>query len=138
MNEIYWITRCDAINTFFTILMIVGTVISCVVAIIYFITNGQAIYDRSRGFKSFVIEQEGYKNTCKGILKYSIPVAIVSCLLMVLVPTTKQALLIYGVGGTIDYIKSNPVAKQIPDKCIIALDKWVNSLGEQKNDSTKK
>ena len=138
MNEIYWITRCDAINTLFTILMTVGTVMSCVVAAIYFITNGQAIYDKSRGYETSLKEQEGYKNTCKSILKYSIPVAIVSCLLMVFIPTTKQALLIYGIGGTIDYVKSNPVVKQIPDKCIIALDKWVDSLGEQKNDSTKK
>ena len=138
MNEIYWITRCDGINTLFTILMIVGTAISCVIAAVYFITNGQAIYDKSRGHETSFKEQEGYKNTCKSILKYSIPIAIVSCLLMVFIPTTKQALLIYGIGGTIDYVKSNPVVKQIPDKCITALDKWVNSLGEQKNDSTKK
>ena len=54
--------------------------------------------------------------------------------MLVFIPTTKEALLIYGVGGTIDYVKSNPVAKKIPDKCIIALDKWVDSLS---NDSTK-
>ena len=34
-----------------------------------------------------------------------------------------DALLIYGVGGTIDYVKSNKTAKQLPDKCIKALDK---------------
>ena len=46
---------------------------------------------------------------------------------MVFTPTTKQALLIYGVGGTIDYIQANPTAKQLPDKCINALDKWVDT-----------
>ena len=34
-----------------------------------------------------------------------------------------DALLIYGVGCTIDYIKSNDKAKQLSDKCIKALDK---------------
>ena len=63
-----------------------------------------------------------------------LPTTIITCLLMLFIPTTKEALLIYGVGGTIDYVKSDPVAKQIPDKCIIALDKWVSSLS---NDSTE-
>ena len=39
--------------------------------------------------------------------------------------------MIYGVGDTIDYVKSNNTAKQLPDKCIEALDKWVSSLNEE-------
>ena len=38
------------------------------------------------------------------------------------IPMKNDALLIYGVGCTIDYIKSNDKAKQLPDKCIKALD----------------
>lgn len=34
--------------------------------------------------------------------------------------------MIYGVGGTIDYIKENPASKQLPDKCVKILDKWVD------------
>ena len=49
----------------------------------------------------------------------------------IFIPTTNEALLIYGVGGTIDYIKSNDTAKQLPDKCIKALDKWVENLSEK-------
>jgi len=45
----------------------------------------------------------------------------------VFIPTKKDALLIYGVGGTIDYIKQNPTAKQLPDKCVKVLDKWVDN-----------
>ena len=41
--------------------------------------------------------------------------------------------MIYGVGGTIDYIKSNGTAKQIPDKCVKALDKWVENLIKEEN-----
>ena len=49
------------------------------------------------------------------------------------IPTTNEALMIYGVGGTIDYIKSNGTAKQIPDKCVKALDKWVENLIKEEN-----
>ena len=41
---------------------------------------------------------------------------------------TNEALMIYCVGGTIDYVKSNETAKQLPDKCIKALDKWADNL----------
>lgn len=49
----------------------------------------------------------------------------------IFIPTTNEALLIYGVGGTIDYVKSNKTAKQLPDKCIKALDKWADNINEE-------
>ena len=41
--------------------------------------------------------------------------------------------MVYGVGGTIDYIKSNDTAKQIPDKCVKALDKYLDNLTKEEN-----
>ena len=47
----------------------------------------------------------------------------------------KNLLIIYGVGGTIDYVKENKVANKIPDKCIKALDKYLDDvLKEDKDD----
>ena len=40
--------------------------------------------------------------------------------------------MIFGVGGTIDYIKSNETINQLPDKCVKALDAWVESLNQNK------
>ena len=81
-------------------------------------------------------DEEGI-NISKKLLKIFTPIFVVSLLLEIFVPTTKEAMLIYGVGGTIDYVKSNPVAKQIPDKCITALDKWVDGLNDkEKSDTT--
>ena len=57
----------------------------------------------------------------------------VSVFINLFIPTTNQALLIYGVGGTIDYIKSNDTSKQLPDKCVKALDKWVENLIKEEN-----
>ena len=138
MSEIYWITRLDSINTISLICVIVGVIISGIAAVIYYAANGQRIYDDSHGYESSARENEGYANTCKGILIWSIPVSIIFSLLMIFIPTTKQGFLIYGLGGTVDYIKQNPTARQIPDKCINALDKWVDSWGVEKKDSIKK
>ena len=54
------------------------------------------------------------------------------------IPTTNEVLMIYGVGGTIDYVKSNKTAKQLPDKCIKALDKWADNLNEEKQENKQK
>ena len=45
--------------------------------------------------------------------------------------------MIYGIGGTIDYIKSNDTAKQIPDKCINALDKFIDEYVNEDNNEKK-
>ena len=138
MNELYWITRLDAIDAIFTTVMVVGLIAVAIYSIVYYVNNGQAIYENSRGRESSAEEYRGYANTCLKGLRYSIPITLISIILFILTPTTKQAMLIYGVGGTIDYLKENPTARQLPDKCIQALDKWVDTLGENNNKEKKK
>ena len=60
-------------------------------------------------------------------------VAIVVCFINLFIPTTNEALMIYGVGSTIDYVKSNETAKQLPDKYIKALDKYLDNLTKEEN-----
>ena len=124
MGEIYWITRFDPINTCATVFLILSAIVTAIFIISTIIS---------------IAEEDSEKeiNLCKKCLKISSSILMVCILIEVFVPTTKQALLIYGVGGTIDYIKANPVAKQLPNKCVNALDKWVDSWNIEKNDSIK-
>lgn len=55
----------------------------------------------------------------------------ISVTINAITPTTEEAYLIYGVGSTIDYIQDNPKAKQLPDKCIDALSRWVDNLNKE-------
>ena len=50
-------------------------------------------------------------------------IASISLLAYVLIPTTKEMLIIKGVGGTIEYIKNNDTTKQLPDKTLQCIDK---------------
>ena len=120
MNEIYWITRLDAICKFLTATAIVSFLIS--MALIVFVCNRYEMDDESWDYKRYL----KYSKVC-------IIVTIVSCVINIFIPTTNQALFIYGVGGTIDYIKSNDTVKQLPDKCVKALDKWVENLIKEEN-----
>lgn len=113
MNEIYWITRLESINIVLTTCVVILSVIIGISSIIWLVTAND----------SFEVKTH---DTCSGILKRFFPVLIVSTLLLVFTPTTKDAIMIWGIGGTIDYIKSNDTAKKLPDKCIQALDKFVD------------
>ena len=135
MNEIYWITRLDAISDFLTIIAIVSFLISVVMAAFAMYNRFEAD-DYAEGGKYYNCYMQRFKIFLK-YFKRNILVIIVSCVINVFIPTKNDALLIYGVGGTIDYIKSNDTAKQLPDKCIKALDKWVENLNEEKKQDKK-
>ncbi len=69
----------------------------------------------------------------KKLFKGSIFVILFGTLMAIFIPSTKSLLIIYGVGGTIDYIKGNKDANKIPDKCVKALDKYLDdALKEDK------
>lgn len=116
MSEIYWITRLDAFNHLLGALIAMSATAGVVFTILYF------------GGK-----EEGWETVplFKRVIKTSIPTFIISTLLCVFTPTKEDMFLIYGVGGTIDYIKQNDKAKQLPDKCINALDAWVDGLNSK-------
>jgi len=120
MTEIYWITRLDYIQGFliaFLILagiaIVVATICSC---------DG-----------TFAEETP----TARRVLKWAIPSFAVALSVLFFVPSSKEVMLIYGVGGTIDYIKSNDKAKQLPDKCIDALTRYVDSVEKENKDNNK-
>jgi hypothetical protein len=124
MSELYWITRCDPIGTTALVFLVISTIFLGVLILGYVACSEDA-------------DKNGI-NLTKKLFKIVIPVFAISLLVEIFIPTTKEALVIYGVGGTVDYLKANPTAKKLPDKCINALDKWVDSFSTEKNDSTKK
>ena len=138
MSEIYWITRLGAIDSASSILCILSLIATIISTIGYFIVSAAIVDYKSRGREEWVKEYTQYKKIWGKILNIVITILVVCGLIQIFVPSKKEALLIYGVGGTIDYVKSNPVAKKLPDKCVNALDKWVDSWSiEEKTDTIK-
>lgn len=113
MSEIYWITRLDAANGLLEAFIAISALLGVIFTILYFVGN----YEDWEEVPIF-----------KRVVKTSIPTFIISILLYAFTPTKEDMFLIYGVGGTVDYIKQNDKAKQLPDKCINALDAWVDTL----------
>ena len=141
MTEIYWITRLDGINDLAFVIALVSFITFIISMIGFSVVKGQLHYYNKKEseykgrYQGEILEWNGYEAIWKTFLKISVPVLILSVTIRIFVPTTKEAFAIYGIGGTIDYVKSNPVAKQLPDKCVNALDKWVDSWTIEKKDS---
>ena len=135
MEEIYWITRLTSICDFLTAVAVVSFVISVVIGAFAMYNRFQAD-DYVEGGEHYNCYMQRF-NIFLNYFKRSIIVTLVLTVINIFIPTKNDALLIYGIGGTIDYIKSNDTAKQLPDKCIKALDKWVENLNEEKKQDNK-
>lgn len=113
MSEIYWITRLEAINVLFGVMI----AISIITFIINWIVNLVDDYNPI------------------GWRKCRIALFIIGVLGATFVPTKSDMLLILGVGSTIDYVQSNDTINQLPDKCVDALNAWVDSLNDDNNNN---
>ena len=131
MNELYWITRLDGISAFLSLIAVLSVITTIVLFFIGLLKRGDADIhpECSEPWKQCM---NIYK-ICLYWSKRCVIVFFVSVFMNTFIPTTNEALLIYGVGGTIDYIKSNGTAKQLPDKCVKALDKYLDNLTKDEN-----
>ena len=136
MNEVYWITRLDAICNFLSAVAVVCFMISVVIGI-FAMCNKFEADDYKEDGKYYNCHMQKFKMFLNYFKRFTFAVIVVSSINF-FIPTTNEALMIYGVGGTIDYIKPNDTAKQLPDKCIKALDKWADNLNEEKQENKQK
>ena len=120
MNEIYWLTRLDDVKV-----LIGFIIVFAVTALIFGI--GIMGFNFDRYYDS---EKLKYRMGKKITIISSI-ILFVFSIGTCFIPNSNEAYMIYGLGGTIDYIKSNETAKQLPDKCIIALDKYLEEINNE-------
>lgn len=119
MTELYWITRLDEINA------IAG--ISCTILFILLLIGliCKILHNANTDLSEFIVGDFLRKK-----IKTILILTIISGLAVTFIPTSKDAYLIYGVGGTIDYVKNDSTAKELPHKAIEALDKWLETVNE--------
>lgn len=122
MSEIYWITRLTSLSGFFVAISILSTIATAVVMVLYLYVKHESITSK---WESDIESAKRFLDWFTPIKNWTLGIWIVSCVFAAFLPNTKEMLLIYGVGGTIDYIESNEIVKQLPDKCIEALNKYL-------------
>ena len=116
MSELYWVTRLDS----FCNVLLFASILSGIALFVFIFGLVNALDDEDKEmFKTF-----------KKAFKIALSIFILSISINIFVPTTKEAYMIYGVGGTIDYIKSDSVASKLPHKAIVALDKYLEAISD--------
>ena len=122
MSELYWLNVLGNLNGFCRFFMVLSIIAFVVCVIFYFVSKDEDLYSLTS------------KSIAKFIRFTLLPILIISTIGNTFIPDAKTLYVIYGVGGTLDYLKENKTAKQIPDKAILALDKYLN---EQLEDNDK-
>ena len=118
MIEIYWIEMLDGINF---LLILTGIIILIVAAIMTATSFGGEDYDKKYE-DDLLLRKTGIK---------LIFLSLILFIICALIPNTKQAYRIYGISATINYLKDNEEAKQLPDKGIKVLNKWADDYLEE-------
>lgn len=118
MSDLYWITVLGTLSAVGVYFLIVSTAMILICITIYAYTLNDENSTETKKF-SFTM------------LKIGMLTFVVSLIFTVFIPGTKELYIIYGVGGTIDYLKQNPTAQKLPDKYIKLLDAWVDNKIEE-------
>jgi hypothetical protein len=127
MKEMYWISVVGNIGEVSQVM-----ILFCGICILLFGSFSAIIDSGVSGFGD-EIEERGAR-FLKKATKTSFIVGIISVFIAIFVPEEKQLYRIIGLGMTIEYIKDNEVVKQLPDKCIEALDQWAENIKGEKED----
>jgi hypothetical protein len=117
MLDLYWLTRLGALHNISVLIIFAVSVLLIIGAVIYFAHTDDCD-----------------ETELLALLRYGrllLTVIGITSLVYIVTPTTKDAMLIYGVGGTIDYIKNDDKCKQLPGKVIDALDKYMDYLNKE-------
>lgn len=132
MEEIYWITRLDYISNVLVLLTVASGLVAAAMTVVWLDCNALAKSDVQKELN------ESWSKIGKNFVTVCFPLFLVCLVGNTFVPTTKEAYIIYGVGGTIDFIKSDQTTKQLPHKVVVAVDKYLEGLVSDYDDAPSK
>ncbi len=125
MEEIYWLTRVGELDTALAVICGISFVSSVLLGFAYMMTSN---VESERKLRTKL------KRWLVGVFAFS----SISFIGGLFTPSTKELLLIYGLGNTIEYVKSNDKAKHLPDKVVDALNRYVETIENENKEKSKK
>lgn len=120
MSELYWLGVLGNLHSCGEVVVLLSILVLCGLGIWIFIDGD----DYNEPFKEI-----------KSMFKCSIFALVFGTTICLFIPSKKNLLIIYGVGGTIDYLKENNDANKIPDKCVKVIDKFLDDALKEDKDN---
>lgn len=116
MKELYFLTILDGVNNFLSTATGIGLAVGTVLVVFYALLR---LIEK--------LDMPSIKNWGIVLLSFGASFGLIN----VFIPTTEQATMIYGVGTVVDYVQNNEDIQKLPDKCVKALDLWVDQYLEE-------
>ena len=128
MIEIYWLTRLVSFHVFCCVFAVIGSVVLFAVALLLpmILDTDAFTYNDDENIKK--------RKQIKRVFRYFFIGWIIALIGSIFLPSEKDLLAIYGLGSTIEYVKSSDKAKELPDKAVDALTKYLERVGTEKNE----
>lgn len=130
-GKMYWFTRLSAITTALKTILIISLILAAAALIFWlviYLTDPEYMPDGEESKRRFL--KIGSKTLCISTIVFAI-----GLIGRTFTPTTSEALVIYGVGESVDYLQNNKDAVQIPDKALQALNKYLDdNLGSDEKE----
>lgn len=121
---IYLLLMLDSIVNLFLAIGVLSTIVWAIAAILSIVGEVSVEDSYTDWTEEIVALVKKIRNT---MLKICIPFLALG----VFLPNSKQAALIFSVGQTIDYVKGNEKLKELPDKAVLCLDKFISEYLEE-------
>lgn len=130
-GKMYWFTRLSAITTTLKTILILSLILAAAALIFWiviYLSDPAYMPDGEESKRRFL--KIGSKTLCISTIVFAI-----GLIGRTFTPTTSEALIIYGVGESVDYLQNNKDAVQIPDKALQALNKYLDdNLGSDEKE----
>lgn len=120
MSELYWIGRVGAMDSALVVIIIILAIVGLGGLLFSFAMIDELETDSIIKLRRFT--------------KASLIAFVLLLFIEVFIPSTKEMYIIYGIGGTIDYIKQDSVGNQLPHKVIEACDKFLEQELKEDNE----
>lgn len=121
---IYLLLMLDGITTLFMVVGVLAAVVWATVAILSIVGESNKDDRYTNWTENNIALVKRIRNT---MLKIFIPFLTLG----VFLPNSKQAAIIFSVGQTIEYVKGNEKLKELPDKAVMCLDKFISEYLEE-------
>ena len=121
-GKMYWFTRLTAITTALKTILVVSGILAgaaLIFWVIVYLSDPEYMPDGEESKRGFL--KIGSKTLCISTIVFAI-----GLIGRTFTPTTSEALVIYGVGESVEYLQNNKNAVQIPDKALQALNKYLD------------
>lgn len=118
MWQLYLIEQCDNIQNIAVSLAVISIFIAFVTLCFFIDENSTKEYRRQ---------------AVKKCMKRLISPLVIAFILYAITPSTQKAYRIFAIGSTMEYLKNNDTAKQLPDKALRAIDKYLDELNKEKD-----